>query len=69
MNILITGSAGFIGFSFAKKLLENKKLKVFGIDNLNKYYSLRLKKKRISILKKKKNFKFFKIDLTNKKKL
>ena len=47
MNILITGCAGFIGFSFSKYLLKNKNNKVFGIDNLNSYYSTKLKKARI----------------------
>ena len=46
-NILITGVAGFVGYSMAKYLLESKKNKIFGIDNLNKYYSLNLKKKKI----------------------
>ena len=45
MNILITGVAGFIGFSLAKELVKSKKSKVYGIDNLNNYYSVRLKKK------------------------
>ncbi len=45
MNILITGAAGFIGFSLAQKLLKSKKSTVFGIDNLNNYYSQKLKKK------------------------
>ena len=44
MNILITGVAGFIGFSLAHELLRNKKYKIIGIDNLDKYYSARLKK-------------------------
>ena len=52
MNILITGVAGFIGFSLAHELLRNKKYKIIGIDNLDKYYSARLKKQRIKILKK-----------------
>ena len=43
MKILITGVAGFIGFSFAKHLL-NKKIIVYGIDNLDNYYSVRFKK-------------------------
>ena len=64
IKILITGCAGFIGFHLSKKLLENKKYKVFGIDNINNYYDLKLKKDRINILKKKKNFKFEKIDIT-----
>ena len=69
MNILITGCAGFIGYSLSAKLLKNKKIKIFGFDNLNKFYSVKLKKKRLSNLKKNKNFKFYKIDLTDKKKL
>jgi UDP-glucuronate 4-epimerase len=68
MNILITGVAGFIGFSSAAFLL-NKKVRVFGIDNLDNYYSVKLKKKRLQILKKNKFFKFKKIDILNYKKL
>ena len=44
MKILITGVAGFIGFSVAEELLK-KKHQVYGIDNLSKYYSVNLKKK------------------------
>ena len=69
MRILITGAAGFIGFSLAKRLLGLKKIKVYGIDNFDSYYSVKLKKKRISILKKYKNFFFEKIDITDKHKL
>ncbi len=69
-KILITGAAGFIGFSFCEKLLEKKNVQIIGIDNFNAYYSLKLKKKRIRILKNNKNFKFLKIDLFfDKKKL
>ena len=46
MNILITGCAGFIGFSLAKKFLKiNAKYKIIGFDNLNNFYSTKLKKK------------------------
>ena len=45
MKILITGSAGFIGFHTCLKLLKNKKNIVFGLDNLNNYYDIDLKKK------------------------
>ena len=70
MKILITGCAGFIGFHIAEKILKDfKKSKVFGIDNLNNYYSPKLKKKRIFHLKKYKKFNFKKIDISNKKKL
>ena len=50
----------------SKKLLE-KKFNVIGIDNLNDYYDVNLKKNRIKELKKYKNFFFFKKDLKNKK--
>ena len=50
-KILITGVAGFIGFSLAEKLLQKNK-KVYGIDNLDNYYSVILKKKRLNQLKK-----------------
>ena len=55
-NILVTGVAGFIGFSLALKLLKQKHM-VVGIDNLDDYYSVKLKKKRLIELKKYKNFK------------
>ena len=45
MKILITGSAGFIGYHLAEKLLKNKKNKIVGIDNLNNYYDVKIKKK------------------------
>lgn len=68
-KILITGAAGFIGFSLCKKLLKNKKNVIIGIDNLNSYYSVKLKKERIKELKYEKNFRFFKLDLLEKSKL
>jgi len=45
MKILITGCAGFIGFHLATKLSNHNKYKLFGIDNMNNYYDVRLKKK------------------------
>ena len=68
MKILITGSAGFIGFHVSEKLLK-KGNKVFGIDSLNNYYDVNLKKSRIKILKKYKNFSFVKAKLENERKL
>ena len=67
MKILITGAAGFIGFHLSQNLLNFKKNKIYGIDNFDKYYSIKLKKKRIELLKKKKNFHFQKIDITSTK--
>ncbi len=69
MIYLITGCAGFIGFHLSNNLLKNKKNKVYGIDSLNNYYPTKIKRERLRILKKKKNFFFKKIDLTNKKKI
>ena len=62
MKIIITGVAGFIGFNLAKKLLQ-KKNTIYGIDNLDNYYSVSYKKKRLKELKKFKNFYFKKIDI------
>ena len=64
MSILITGSAGFIGYHLTEKLLK-KNINVIGIDNINNYYDTKLKKNRINDLKKNKKFKFYKIDLSN----
>ena len=59
MKILLTGAAGFIGFHTCLLLLR-KKYKVIGIDNINSYYDVGLKKDRLSNLRKFSNFKFFK---------
>ena len=64
MNILVTGAAGFIGFHTCLSL--QKKHKVYGLDNLNNYYDVNLKKSRLKLLKKNKNFKFLKTDIENK---
>ena len=65
MKILITGCAGFIGFSLCNKLLKESNYDVIGIDSLNREYDEGLKKDRMSILKKYKKFSFFKIDIFN----
>tara|TARA_B000000475_G_scaffold103649_1_gene84097 strand:- start:9007 stop:9975 length:969 start_codon:yes stop_codon:yes gene_type:complete len=63
---LITGVAGFVGFSTCRKILEKNEI-VIGIDNLNDYYDVKIKKSRLKILKKYKNFIFLNLDLKNKK--
>ena len=63
MRILITGVAGFIGYSLANELLKNKKNIVFGIDNFSKYSGRDIKKLRVNILKKFINFRFQRIDI------
>ena len=70
MKILITGCAGFLGFHLCQKILKiDKNSKIIGIDNLNNYYSVLYKKKRLSFFKSNKKFKFYKIDISNFKKL
>ena len=64
MNILVTGVAGFIGFHTCLAL--QAKHMIFGLDNLNDYYDVNLKKSRLKLLKKYKNFKFLKTDIQNK---
>lgn len=68
MKYIITGCAGFIGFHLAKKILE-KGYTVYGLDNLNNYYDINLKIKRLNILKKFKKFNYYKINLENEVKL
>jgi UDP-glucuronate 4-epimerase len=68
MKILITGVAGFIGFSLAKELLKKNYL-VYGIDNMDRYYSVKYKKFRLKFLNKNKNFYFSKINIEDKTKI
>ena len=65
MTILITGVAGFIGYHLAKKI----KGEIVGIDNLNDYYSVSIKKNRIKELQMLKNFNFFKVDISDEETL
>lgn len=62
MAILVTGSAGFIGFHLSKQLLQ-KGEEVIGLDNVNDYYSVQLKEDRLKILHSFDNFKFYRTDL------
>lgn len=56
MTILVTGSAGFIGFHLCRRLIKLNK-KVIGLDNFNSYYDVNLKEKRNSILLKEAEYK------------
>ena len=58
-KIIVTGSCGFIGFHVCKCLIENN-FKVIGIDNLDNYYDVKIKIRRLNLLRKDTNFKFYK---------
>ncbi|MAJ45241.1 MAG: hypothetical protein CMF96_10935, partial [Candidatus Marinimicrobia bacterium] len=68
-KVLVTGCAGFIGFHLCQRLLNSNQYNVYGLDNLNSYYDIKLKKDRLRILKKNKKFNFFKINITKKTEL
>lgn len=68
MKFLVTGVAGFIGFNLARALLE-KGHEIIGVDNLNEYYDVNLKKYRLSIIEHYQKFIFYKINLTEKDKI
>ena len=73
MIILVTGAAGFIGFNLCKKIID-KSNTIIGVDNINSYYDVSLKKARLKKLKEyakenNSNFFFFKFNLEDSKKL
>ena len=64
-NILVTGAAGFIGYNLTKNLIDNKDIKITGIDSLNNAYDSDLKKLRLKNLEINDNFTFRNINLSN----
>lgn len=65
MKVLVTGVAGFIGFHLAKRLLERGD-NIVGLDNLNDYYDVSLKKARLGLLESRANFRFVRLDLADR---
>lgn len=65
MKVLVTGAAGFIGFHTSRKLLERGD-EVVGLDNLNDYYDVTLKKARLEILEQYQSFQFKLMDLADR---
>src|SRR5690625_1856079 len=68
MRIFVTGSAGFIGYHLSQILLDQGQT-VVGIDNLNNYYDLNLKKYRLDQLKEHGNFILIEEDIAEKEKM
>lgn len=64
-SILVTGAAGFIGFHLALKA-STLGYRTVGIDNLNEYYDVKLKKARLEILRSSPNFTFHEMDITSR---
>ena len=66
MHILVTGAAGFIGFHLARRLLLEGH-SVVGLDNLNPYYSVQLKRDRLALLEEHAAFTFVRMDVADGK--
>jgi len=64
-KIFVTGAAGFIGFHLTRRYLDSG-YHIIGIDNLNAYYDVKLKKSRLSMLEAHANFLFFEADIAGK---
>ncbi|MEX0717776.1 MAG: NAD-dependent epimerase [Planctomycetaceae bacterium] len=64
-HVLVTGTAGFIGFHVARRLLARGD-RVIGVDNLNDYYDVRLKKARLALLVSQPEFEFHRLDVADR---
>jgi UDP-glucuronate 4-epimerase len=64
--VLITGAAGFIGFSLARRILQSGRA-VIGVDSVNSYYDPALKEARLAVLRRFGDFTFHRLDLADRK--
>ena len=62
---LVTGAAGFVGYHLCERLLADGH-RVLGVDNLNDYYDVQLKRDRLARLTDKEQFEFLKLDLSDR---
>jgi len=65
MKFLVTGAAGFIGFHVCQRLAQSRKATVLGLDNLNAYYSVELKRARLAELEKCDDCRFVQADFAD----
>lgn len=65
-TILVTGAAGFIGFHLCQRLLTDPNVQVLGLDNLNPYYAVQLKRDRVAQLTGRDRFTFYELDLADR---
>jgi UDP-glucuronate 4-epimerase len=65
MKVLVTGAAGFIGYHVCRRLAETKRCEVLGVDNLNDYYPVELKRARLAALEGFEDFRFVQSDFSD----
>ena len=65
MKVLVTGAAGFIGYHVARRLAGTNRCEVLGVDNLNDYYSVELKRARLAELATLEDFRFVQADFAD----